>query len=144
MRRGKLVPALWHAARLASAFLWLVAALGKLKDPVKFMGGVSQYGLLPDAGVPLTAVFMPGVELLLGLSLLLGRRVRASALLANGLMGVFIVAMGSAMARGLELDCSCFDLLNFGPSIVGWKTIFRDLIMMAPTVWLAFWERPKA
>jgi uncharacterized membrane protein YphA (DoxX/SURF4 family) len=140
MKRG---PLLWHAARLASAGLWIVASLGKLKDPVKFMGGVEQYGLVPDLVVPLVGVTMPGMELLLGLCLLAAWKVRPASLLANGLMLVFIAAMGSAMARGLELDCSCFDLLHFGPSIVGWKTIGRDVLMMAPTVWLAFWERPR-
>ncbi len=136
--------AAWHAARLGSAGLWLVAAAGKLKDPVKFMGGVEQYGLLPAWGVPATALAMPGLELALGLALLLNRGVKAAALLANGLMLVFIAAMGSAMWRGLELDCSCFDLLNFGPSIVGWNTIGRDVVMMLPTLWLAFWDPPKA
>ena len=132
----------WHAARLGSAGLWLVAALGKLKDPVKFMGGVEQYALLPSWGVPATALAMPGIELALGLALLANRGVKAAALLANGLMLVFIAAMGSAMWRGMELDCSCFDLLNFGPSIVGWNTIGRDVVMMLPTLWLAFWDPP--
>lgn len=135
--------ALWHAARLSSAGLWLVAAAGKLKDPVKFMGGVEQYGLVPAWAVPALGVTLPGMELALGLCLLTGWRVKPAALLANALMLVFIVAMLSAMARGLELDCSCFDLLNFGPSIVGWKTVGRDLTMMLPTLWLAFWERPR-
>lgn len=133
----------WHAARLGSAGLWLVAALGKLKDPVKFMGGIEQYALLPSWGVALGAVAMPGIELALGLALLLNRNIKSAALLANGLMLVFIAAMGSAMARGMELDCSCFDLLNFGPSIVGWNTIGRDLVMMLPTLWLAFWDPPR-
>jgi uncharacterized membrane protein YphA (DoxX/SURF4 family) len=143
MNKPKLEKALWHAARIASAGLWLVAAMGKLKDPVKFMGGIAEYGIVPGFAVPLAAVTMPGIELLLGLALLAGRQVRAAAMLANLLMLVFMAAMASAMARGLELDCSCFDLLNFGPSIVGWKTIGRDVVMMAPTVWLALWEKPK-
>lgn len=133
----------WQAARLGSAGLWLVAALGKLKDPVKFMGGIEQYALLPSWGVALSAVTMPGIELALGLALLLGRNVKSAALLANGLMLLFMLAMGSAMARGMELDCSCFDLLNFGPSIVGWNTIARDAVMMLPTLWLAFWDPPR-
>lgn len=139
----KAAPALWHAARLGSAGLWLVAAVGKLKDPIKFMGGVEQYGIVPGWAVPAMGVAMPGMELALGLCLLASWKVKPAALLSNGLMLVFIVAMLSAMARGLELDCSCFDLLHFGPSIVGWKTVGRDLVMMAPTVWLAFWDRPR-
>lgn len=134
----------WHVARLASAGLWLVAALGKLKDPIKFMGGVEQYGLLPAWGVPTAALLMPGIELTLGLCLLAKRNVKPAALLANGMMMIFILAMGSAMARGLELDCSCFDLLHFGPSVVGWNTILRDVVMMLPTLWLAFWDAPTA
>jgi putative oxidoreductase len=107
------------------------------------MGSIDAYALLPAWAVVSAALTMPGIELALGLALLVGVQVRPAALLANLLMLAFIAAIGSAMRRGLELDCGCFDLLPIGPSEVGWGTIGRDALMMLPTLWLAFWEAPK-
>ena len=129
------------ALRLALGGVFLVAATGKILDPVKFLGGVSQYGLLRGWSLPLAAAAMPGIEILAGLGLVLGWKVRANALLIGLLLILFMSAMGSAMARGLELDCSCFDLLGAGHATVGWGTQVRDLALLIPALWLAW--RPE-
>lgn len=134
---------LWHLTRLAAAGLWLLAAAGKLLDPVRFMGSIGAYALLPNWAVTLSALTLPGVEAVLGLALLANFKVKPAALLADLLMAAFIAAIGSAMWRGLELDCGCFDLLGKGSSEVGWGTIGRDALMLVPTLWLALWEPPK-
>lgn len=108
---------LWQAARLTVGFLFVMAAAGKLRDPIKFMGGMDQYGLIHGAILPLGAVAIPGIELLAGLTLLLGLRTRAAAAVISGLLLVFIGAMLAAMHKHLELDCSCFDLLGVDPSL---------------------------
>jgi uncharacterized membrane protein YphA (DoxX/SURF4 family) len=107
----------WAAARLTVGFLFVMAAAGKLRDPIKFMGGMDQYGLIHGPILPLGAVAIPGIELLAGLCLLLGFRTRAAAAVISGLLLVFIGAMLAAMRKGLELDCSCFDLLGVDPSM---------------------------
>jgi putative oxidoreductase len=124
--------------RLALGGLFLVAAAGKILDPVKFLGGISQYGLVSGWLLPFSAAAMPGVEVVSGLGLIFGWKVRANALLISGLLVLFMAAMGSAMARGLELDCSCFDLLGTGAATVGWGTQLRDLALLIPALWLAF------
>ena len=81
---------------------------------------------------------MPGVEIAAGLGLILGFYVRANALLISLMLLLFMGAMASAMLRGLELDCSCFDLLGAGSATVGWGTQFRDLALLVPALWLSF------
>lgn len=117
MRREGLRDWLWHAARLGLGFLFLVAAAGKLRDPIKFMGGMDQYGLVHGDVLPLGAAAMPGMELLAGLLLVLGWRSRAAATVISTLLLIFIGAMLAAMHKGLELDCSCFDLMGADPSL---------------------------
>jgi putative oxidoreductase len=117
--------------------VFLAAAAGKVLDPVKFLGGVSQYALLKGWSLPIMAAAMPGVEIMAGLGLVIGWRRRCNALLLSLLLLMFMAAMASAMARGLELDCSCFDLLGAGPSTVGWGTLGRDFILLLPALWLA-------
>jgi uncharacterized membrane protein YphA (DoxX/SURF4 family) len=107
---------LWQAFRLGVGFLFVLAAAGKLRDPVKFMGGMDQYGLVHGAILPLGAAAIPGIELVAGLCLLLGWRTRAAAGVISGLLLMFIGAMGAAMSKHLELDCSCFDLMGSDPS----------------------------
>lgn len=127
--------------RLFLGGVFLVAAAGKVMDPIKFLGGVSQYGMLHGWSLPLAAASMPGIEIVTGIGLVLGWKTRANALLIAGLLIVFMSAMASAMLRGLELDCSCFDLLGAGKAMVGWGTQFRDLALLLPALWLA--HRPE-
>lgn len=126
------------AARLVLCAIFLVAAAGKLMDPVKFLGGISEYGILKGWALALAAAGMPGVEIVAAVGLLIPSMVRPSALLLGGMLLMFMAAMGSAMARGLELDCSCFDLLGAGKAMVGWGTQFRDLAILIPALWLTF------
>jgi uncharacterized membrane protein YphA (DoxX/SURF4 family) len=135
--------------------VFLVAAFGKISllggDTVKFMGSVYEYHLLPDMLLPFFAVALPGMELVSGMLLLLGIKVRANAILLSGLMVIFIIALMSAIFRGMELDCSCFDMLNnltkiFGDgndpnkvTLVGWDTVVRDFVLLLPGLPLLFY-----
>lgn len=120
---------LWQAARLSVGFLFVMAAAGKLRDPIKFMGGMDQYGLVHGAILPLGAVAIPGIELLAGLCLLLGFRTRSAAAVISGLLVVFIGAMLAAMHKHLELDCSCFDLLGVDPTLAALSPALLNAIL---------------
>ncbi len=130
-------PAVLWFCRLSIGSVYLVAAIGKLRDPVKFMGSMSEYHILPAPLLPIGAAGMPGVELVIAVSLLLGFRLRPAGGIAAGLMVVFMIAIASAMARGLELDCSCFDLLGIS-SKVGWGVLGRDALLLLPCLPLIF------
>jgi uncharacterized membrane protein YphA (DoxX/SURF4 family) len=119
---------LWQAFRLGVGFLFVLAAAGKLRDPVKFMGGMDQYGLVSGPVLPLGAAAIPGIELVAGLCLLLGWRTRAAAGVISGLLLLFIGAMAAAMSKHLELDCSCFDLMGSDPSAFPVPALFDRLL----------------
>ena len=40
--------------------------------------------------------------------------------------------------RGNLIDCGCLDMPLFGPSAIGWHTIFRNSIFLAMS-WLVFY-----
>lgn len=148
-------PAVLVLCRVLFGSVFLVAAFGKISllggDTIKFYGSVYEYHLLPDKILPLFAVGLPGIELLSGTLLLIGYKVRANAILLSGLMLVFIAALMSAIFRGMELDCSCFDMLNnltnvFGSgedpnaiTLVGWDTVARDFVLLLPALPLLFY-----
>ncbi len=102
------LPAVILLARLATGGILLVAALAKIGDPLSFALQIHNFHLLPVELDNVTSVIVPWVELLTALSLILGLRPRAGALVALAMMVVFLVAVSSALARHLNFDCGCF------------------------------------
>ncbi|MEK7475038.1 MAG: MauE/DoxX family redox-associated membrane protein [Candidatus Coatesbacteria bacterium] len=144
--------------RLILSAIFALAALGGLEHPKTFMRSVGDYQLLPPGLVPLAGATLPGVEALAALVLLLavfrvpetpGRwraAVEGSELIVTGLLVVYTVGIASALLRGFQLDCGCFDFLGehlpfYKPSKATWWTVVRDLVMMVPGVWLVSRQR---
>lgn len=100
--------ALYHLCRLVLAAVFLYAGYLKGRDPVAFAGQVAAYQILPYAFNYLVAAMLPFVELLCGVLLLLNRRVRPALLVLFGMNTVFMLALLSAVLRGLDIDCGCF------------------------------------
>lgn len=120
----------------------MVSAFGKIADPAGFAESVAAYRILPNVLVNPFAMVLPWVEVFVGLSLINRISVSGSALLAIVLSFVFLVAVISAMVRGLDIECGCFTVAK---SKVGWELIARDLILLGMSLVLflgnAFMER---
>lgn len=111
--------------RLVLASVFIYAAIGKILDPGGFADDVAAYRILPLSLVKTFAVILAWVELAGGLVVLSGIVVRYGALLLLGLNAMFIAAVASAMARGLHIECGCFNVCNTD-STVGLWLIMRD------------------
>ena len=114
-------------ARLYLGGVFLFACWHKLADPHAFAVDVATYRILPLSLVNLTAIALPAVELVAGAMLVLGVRVRAGAVLVSGMMVVFLVALGIALARGQDMSCGCFASQGAAQDPIGWRTVLRDL-----------------
>lgn len=137
-------------ARLVVAGVFLWAGLPKLLDPATFAEDISNYNLLPDSTVGYAAVIVPVVEIVIALALVAGVEVKGAALLAAGMLVVFIAAMGQAMARGIDLSCGCFGAAT--ETEVGWGPIVRNvgltaacaLVVLGPEVrWRGLGREPR-
>jgi uncharacterized membrane protein YphA (DoxX/SURF4 family) len=102
------LPWLATAARLLLGGVFLVAGAVKLPDPAAAVRAVRAYRLLPEALVGPVAFGLPVVEIAVGLALLAGVFVRTAALASALLLAVYLAGVGSAWARGLQIDCGCF------------------------------------
>lgn len=124
--------------RVALGVLFVYSSWSKIADPGLFANIVTKYELLPECMVGLFALILPMVELLAGLAIMFSKWMRESALLIASLLLMFIVALASALARGLEIDCGCFGV----PSVGGRKELLlaigRDVVLLVPAVWLTF------
>jgi putative oxidoreductase len=121
---------LW-ALRIGLGALFVITGALKLGDPTAFAVEIHNYQLFP-ALAPMLAATLPAIEILIGAALLFGPRtwLRAGALASAGLMMVFTVAVGSAVARGINISCGCFGEA-WGSSPVTLLTVARDVALLA-------------
>lgn len=70
--------------------------------------------------------------MLAGILIILDVYAQSSALILCGLLSAYIIAIASAWARGIDIECGCFDLLTqFGlKERVGLEAIIRDLVFL--------------
>lgn len=121
--------------RLTLGVFFLLASIGKIADPALFAREIANYRLMPELIVNLMAIAIPWIELACAVFLIAGIRMKANAAIIAGMLVVFIGAIGSAMARGLNINCGC---ISSQVSIVGWGKIFEDLALLAGALILFF------
>ena len=124
------------ACRLALAAIFLAAGLAKVGDPAEFAAQVAAYGVLPPPSwIAVVALALPWIEVLAGGCLLAGVLCDGAALLLGALGLGFLGAVGSAVARGLDIECGCFSVATR----VGWPHLALDLLVVALAVGVAWW-----
>jgi uncharacterized membrane protein YphA (DoxX/SURF4 family) len=132
------------AARVLVGGVWIVAGLLKLPDPAASVRAVRAYRILPEAIVPTVGYALPIIELLVGLTLIVGLLVRIGALLSCLLFVAFILGISQAWARGLQIDCGCFGGGGFDARAnekYPWE-LARDFGLLFASLWLVW--RPRA
>jgi uncharacterized membrane protein YphA (DoxX/SURF4 family) len=130
-------------ARLALGGVFLAAALPKMWRPDQFADAVNNYKILPYFLVNLAAIALPWVEFLFGIFLIAGIKVRAASLASALLMAVFLAAIVSAWARGIDISCGCFGTGADGVPI-SWHEIIRDSVFLALALWVFFKPLPRS
>ena len=119
------------AGRVALGLVFVYAAYSKLRIPwMLFAMSINSYEILPEPMVILVARMLPWIELLLGLLLILGWKLRWVAAGATALLVAFFGMMLRAQAQGLGIDCGCFGVgERLGPI-----TLARDGLLVALAV----------
>jgi len=139
--------------RTLLAFLLVWAGLSKLGDPINAYTSLLDYQLpAPKVFLKLVAMVLPWLELLCGLMLLANFHRRLATLTASLLFGVFLIMVGQAAARGLDISCGCFNLAVFGinPASASARflesvgfALLRDAILLAGAVYLVRIGQPS-
>jgi uncharacterized membrane protein YphA (DoxX/SURF4 family) len=116
-----------RGAQLLVGIVFLAAALAKVGDLRGFSEQVHNYRLAPVWSENLLSMTLPWIELLAGLSLVLGVRPRAGAAVSLGLMVLFTVAVAQAWVRGLDFECGCFGTAD--ASRIGARKLAENLAL---------------
>jgi uncharacterized membrane protein YphA (DoxX/SURF4 family) len=95
--------------RLGLAGVFLVAGALKVTDLDANSRAVIAYELMPNDVAIWVGRLQPFFEIGLGLFLLVGLATRIAAWIAAGVLVVFIAGISSAWARGLNIECGCFN-----------------------------------
>jgi putative oxidoreductase len=116
-------------SRLAIGGMYLAASYYKIIEPATFAKSIWQYHMVPGALINLMALILPWLELIIGVAIIVGWAYRGAIWWANLLLIVFIAALASTIARGLDIDCGCF---KAGQSATGpaWQSLWFDVVAM--------------
>lgn len=131
-------PGIALLVRLYLGGLFIYASLNKIIYPTEFSDNIAAYLLVPFWLVNPLAIFLPWIELVSGVCLVTGIRVRASAAIITILMGVFTIAVVMVLVKEIPIDCGCFQ--NVGDP-VSWKTVVRDLVWLAMGLYVFRYDR---
>ncbi len=130
------------AARLYLGGVFVFASLHKIAHPGVFALDIATYDMVPLGLVNLMAITMPWVEIAAGLLLILGVRARAAALCCSGMMVIFLVALLSALSRGLDMSCGCFASQSVAKEDpISYLTVLRDLGWLALALYILLLDR---
>ena len=125
--------------RLILGFLFIYASLDKIIYPSKFAEVIYNYRLLPVELVNICAILVPWIEVFIGIMLLIGIWVDASAFMLSGITFVFTFLIISAIFRGLNIECGCFSLDAEG-SLVSWKRVIEDIFILIGGLYLVWFN----
>ena len=151
-RLRSLLASPWLTVRVQIALgaIFVAASLPKLVDPPSFAHMIYNYRLVPGPFVNAAALFMPWLELLCGVALVLGIWRRPAAAIIGAMLVVFIVAISINLGRDNAVNCGCFDITAANKShdeLIEemWWVVTRDvgmLLMVAQILW-ASRQRPE-
>jgi putative oxidoreductase len=123
--------------RVVLAVLFALAGGLKLLDPAAFAVEINRYQLIPWWGCALLALFLPCLEICVGIGLLTRSFSRGALAWITALLVVFSLALLSALLRGLSIDCGCFG--RIWQSTGTFWPLVRNVILLGMTV-LLWWQ----
>lgn len=136
-------PFLHRAAGIVLGGVFLYASLDKIAQPGEFARIVYHYQVIgPSARlgyVPanLLAVALPWTEAVAGLLLIAGVWRREAAAVVSMLLVTFLVAVGSALYRSIDIEnCGCFTVEGAGRQAGLWLLV-GDAALLAVALFLA-------
>lgn len=124
--------------RLYIAGLFIYAGMVKINYTAEFAETIASYRMVPHWGVNAMAIIMPWIELISGILLLCGIRVRSAIVVLGSLLVMFTAGIAINLIWKAPIDCGCFHTLG---DTISWKTLVRDLIWIVMAAHVFFYDR---
>ncbi len=112
--------------RIIVGSIFMYTGFIKIHNPGEFALSIQNYQIVPVILTNLLAILIPWLEIYAGLFIFSGLFSRASALILSFLTSIFIIALLSALFRGLDIDCGCYGL----GSAIDFIKILADILLL--------------
>ncbi|MDP2863831.1 MAG: MauE/DoxX family redox-associated membrane protein [Desulfobacterales bacterium] len=122
--------------RIGLGIVFVYAGTTKLLDPKAFARIISQYDLLPEFFLPLSAIGLPLLELFAGIGLIFS--IRGSLSMVFTLLIFFIAILWYGILKDLNVDCGCFSAEELKGQAGLWEAFYRDIIMTGAAIFIFF------
>ena len=94
--------------RLILGATFVYAGYLKIQDPQALGDSIATYEILPASLISVVVLGLPPLEIILGVWMISGIRLRYPAFGLLALTIIFAVAISQGILRGLNIDCGCF------------------------------------
>lgn len=123
------------ALRLIVGGIFFYSGFLKLRNPQEFADSIFTFQLLSGLLIAPLALALPLLEIIVGVMLFIGWKVRPAAFSVFLLTIIFALTLTQAIIRGLEVDCGCFG--SGEPSTLKtWVSLGRGILLMAAAAWI--------
>ena len=121
---------------LGAIFLW--AGAGKILNPSDFYSALLAYNVaLPDIFLRFVAIALPWLEVFCGGVLLVDFWMETVGPFVPALCLVFVLMLGQAVVRGLDLNCGCLGVTGAGWFDRPIMALARAGALLWGAIWLA-------
>lgn len=124
------------ALRILLGAIFVYAGIRKAMDPAGFAADLRGFRILPEMAVEPLAAYVPFLEIFVGAALILGFPYSGALVLSGGFLGVFLIFVGSALWRGLDISCGCFGSRHSAVSLE--VAMLRNVLLLAAWTILVF------
>jgi len=126
--KDKYSPVLCFIIKLVLGITFIYASYHKIADPAEFARILYGYAIFPGFSINFLAIALPFIELVAGVSLILGLFSRSALLIINALLLGFIFVIGFNLLRGHQFDCGCFAFSSQNQTISTVVLLIRDFL----------------
>lgn len=126
------------ALRVVLGGVFIYAGAVKAGDTTGFAEEIEGYRLIAGVVLALVAVYLPWLEIVVGVALFTPGLARGALALVVLLLTVFLFALSSAAWRGLDISCGC---LGASAASSGglYTAMIRNVILLGMAGWV--WKR---
>jgi putative oxidoreductase len=126
--------------RLSLTGIFLYSGYIKIQNPLQFAVALTGYQLIPEEYIWPIANYFPWLEIIIGVAIVTGWKIRYSSIAATALLLFFSLLLTITYLRGIDANCGCF---SFDDPISP-LTILRDGIIVIPAIYLMVEHRIRA
>ena len=127
--------------RLILGYVFIYASIDKIIDPASFSDIIDNYHITPVLLNNLFALFVPMLELVIGICLIFNLNIKGASFISIALLLWFLFILSQALVRVINVDCGCFDL-NSGTlddtelrnNMI--KRIFEDIVLIGISLYV--------